>query len=445
MNFPGQGMYRYRSAPIAVYSRFSAFLWGGFSSVTLRVVLRLIAPVHICLLAQMLFAGAVPGQPVPDARQTLSAAEQRALFSGFNGIASTAAIYTVTDIAIDERAENAADARQRAISRARQMAFAQLVRRLSLDDDIANLPYDLTDREIAQLVTGFEVAREKSSVTRYLADFTVRFDPDAIRALLRRNNVRFSETAAAPLIIVPLADIDGTRLLWEPGNRWRDALVSAIAEEPMALQGLRPLRLPRGDVADQMALDIGDVLLSDGARLAEFSHNYAGLDVLVARAGLTRDPANGEIRLQVVAQPYSPREQNMQTDLATIEFAVPQSQDIELLFDRAARQLVDRLQQDWKRRTRIEFGELGRITLNARTQSLAQWHALRRQLESIYRVREIQLLALSVQFAQLSVQYHGDIAQLQFELAQRDLNLQQYDNYWFLSPRRPERSAPPRQ
>lgn len=412
---------------------------------TIRVFLRLIVPVSVWVLAQMLFAGPVPAQPAPNARQALSEAEQRVLFSDFNGIASTAAIYTVTDIAIDERADNATDARQRAISRARQMAFAQLVRRLSLDADIANLPYDLTDSEIAQLVAGFEVASEKSSVTRYLADFTVRFDPDAIRALLRRNKVRFSETAAAPLMIVPLADIDGTRLLWEPGNRWRDALVSAIAEEPMALQGLRPLRLPRGDMADQMALDIGDALLSDGARLAEFSRNYVGLDVLIARAGLTRDPANGEIRLQVAAQSYSPREQDIQTDLAAIEFTVPQSQDIELLFDRAARQLVDRLQQDWKQRTRIEFGELGRITLNVRTQSLAQWYALRRQLESIYRVREIQLLALSVQFAQMSVQYHGDIAQLQFELAQRDLNLQQYDNYWFLSPRQSELPAQPQQ
>ena len=438
-------MCRYRSEPIAAYSRFSAFLWDGFSSVTIRVVLRLIASVYVCLLAQILFAGVAPGQPVPPAGQALSVAEQRVLFSGFNGIASTAAIYTVADIAIDERADNATDARQRAISRARQMAFAQLVRRLSLDDDIANLPYDLTDQEIAQLVAGFEVAKEKSSVTRYLADFTVRFDPDAIRALLRRNNVRFSETAAAPLIIVPLADIDGTRLLWEPGNRWRDALVSAIAEEPMALQGLRPLRLPRGDVADQMALDIGDALLADGARLAELSRIYAGLDVLIARAALTRDPVNSEIHLQVVAQPYSPHEQNSQTELAAIEFTVPQSQDIELLFDRAARQLVNRLQQDWKQRTRIEFGELGRITLNVRTQSLAQWYRLRRQLESIYRVREIQLLALSVQFAQMSVQYHGDIAQLQFELAQRDLNLQQYDNYWFLSPRQPALPAQPQQ
>ncbi|HAM47332.1 MAG TPA: hypothetical protein DCZ07_01095, partial [Alphaproteobacteria bacterium] len=120
------------------------------------------------------------------------------------------------------------------------------------------------------------------------------------------------------------------------------------------------------------------------------------------------------------------------------ELVAPQTQDISLLFDRAARQLVDQLQQDWKRRTRIEFGELGRITLNVRTQSLAQWYALRRELESIYRVREVKLLALSVQFAQMSVQYHGDIAQLQFELAQRDLNLQQYDNYWYLSRREPQ-------
>lgn len=431
VTFPGHGIRCYSS------SIFFVSFWDDLSSVTVRVISRLIAPVYICIITQIIFAGVASGQLLPAQGRALSDAEQRAFFSGPEAIASTAAIYTITDIAIDERADNAADARQRAISRARQTAFARLLRRLSLDEDIANLPYDLTDREIAQLVTGFEVANEKSSVTRYLADFTVRFDPDAIRALLRRNKVRFSETAAAPLLIVPFADIDGTRMLWEPGNPWMRAVISAIAEEPMALHGLRPLRLPRGDTADQVALDIEEALRPDAARLAEFSGNYGGLDVLIARAVLARDPVSGETRLQIVTQPYSQRENGMQF-VGAIELVAPQTQDISLLFDRAARQLVDQLQQDWKRRTRIEFGELGRITLNVRTQSLAQWYALRRELESIYRVREVKLRALSVQFAQMSVQYHGDIAQLQFELAQRDLNLQQYDNYWYLSRREPQ-------
>lgn len=432
VKFPGHEIHWYSS------SIFFVFSWDDFSSVTVRVILRLIAPVYICIITQIVFAGVALGQLLPAEGRALSDAEQRVLFSGPEAVASTAMIYTIANIAIDERADSAADARQRAISRARQTGFARLLRRLSLDEDIANLPYDLTDRDIAQLVTGFEVVNEKSSVTRYLADFTVRFDPDAIRALLRRNNVRFSETAAAPLLIVPFADIDGTRMLWEPGNPWRRAVISAIAEEPMALHGLRPLRLPRGDSADQMALDIGEALRLDEARLAEFSNNYGGSDVLIARAVLARDPVSGETRLQIVMQPYSLREKAVQLDLDAIELAAPQTQHLELLFDRAARQLVDQLQQDWKRRTRIEFGELGRITLNVRTQSLAQWAALRRELESIYRVREVKLLALSVQFAQMSVQYHGDIAQLQFELAQRDLNLQQYDNYWFLDPREPQ-------
>ena len=55
---------------------------------------------------------------------------------------------------------------------------------------------------VNEVVQGFEVAHERRSGVRYLADFTVHFQPDAVRQMLRQAGVGFVETPSKPVIVL---------------------------------------------------------------------------------------------------------------------------------------------------------------------------------------------------------------------------------------------------
>ncbi|MEQ1890167.1 MAG: DUF2066 domain-containing protein, partial [Alphaproteobacteria bacterium] len=161
-------------------------------------------------------------------------------------------VYTVRNVAVDEKDNTASAAREIALRAARRMAFGRLARRIVLPQDLTRLPLP-SDDALANLVTDFEVAGEKTSGQRYMASLTLRFDPDNVRALLRRSNVRHSETGARAVLVIPVYDGLPGRLLWE-ANGWRDGLSAAITQTGAADDRLAPLMMPLGDFEDVSAV-----------------------------------------------------------------------------------------------------------------------------------------------------------------------------------------------
>mgnify|MGYP003979443031 FL=1 len=134
----------------------------------------------------------------------------------------SADIFTVQGLAVDVTAESAVAARRQAMREGQRQALNILLRRITLRTDHLSLP-DPSDDAITQIVATVEVAKEKTSTIRYLAELTVRFRRNAVRGLLRGVGISFSETRAKPILVLPIFEKGAVLSLFEAGNVWRGA------------------------------------------------------------------------------------------------------------------------------------------------------------------------------------------------------------------------------
>ena len=86
-------------------------------------------------------------------------------------------------VKVDARADTAAKARETARLDGQRRALAAIAERLSGGEAPAKLP-KLDDKAITDLVASFEVANERMSAVRYVADYTFHFRPAETRRVL---------------------------------------------------------------------------------------------------------------------------------------------------------------------------------------------------------------------------------------------------------------------
>ena len=153
---------------------------------------------------------------------TLGLALQGVLPGGGGGAWAQAdgRIFTVRDVAVDETAATAAEARQVALAVGQRRAFRRLIDRLVPEDQQGLVPA-LDPNLLQYYVRDFSVADERTSAVRYLADLTFRFNADEVRRLLRSNSVAFAETRGNPVVVLPVFRAgDGEAVLWVEANPW---------------------------------------------------------------------------------------------------------------------------------------------------------------------------------------------------------------------------------
>ena len=336
------------------------------------------------------------------------------------------ALFTVSPVPVDVTAASAAAARDQAIVEGESHAFDMLMQRLTLRADRSRLPKVGPD-QLNQLVQGFEVAHERRSSVRYLADFTVYFRADAVRQMLRDAGIGFAETVSKPVVVLPVLH-DGDRIaLWEDPNPWRDAWASATIPP-----GLVPLERPLGDLADVQAIDADAASKGDDDRLQAISQRYGNADVLVTQATLKTDGAQHE--LDVTTTRYSPGLPGTEQTWVTSTVANAGESDADMTA-RAVLDIAAQVEDAWKAANILDFGHSGTLVARVPAPTLQDWVAVRDRLAAIPAVRGSRLVSLDRHEATIEIRYVGDPDQLRVALAQRDLELSGSDPDWVLQRR----------
>jgi len=128
----------------------------------------------IVLLATVALTSAVYAAPVP--QPAVEAADQ----------------FSVIGIKVDGTAESPRAARELAMTQGRPLAWSMLFRRFT-GEPIWGTEPQLAERELLGLILSSDAGNERRNTTRYLADVTFHFNPEAVRQLLRRSNIVFTE------------------------------------------------------------------------------------------------------------------------------------------------------------------------------------------------------------------------------------------------------------
>lgn len=336
--------------------------------------------------------------------------------------------YTVSGVQVDITADSAARAREKAFVEVPRTAWQRLIERLVPVTDQGKVPR-LSASELDALVHDVIVEQEKSSPVRYIASFTVRFKPDAVRGALDSVGVPVVEARHAPLVVLPVYVGEHNAVLWDDPNPWRDAWARRPSE------GLVPFLVPLGELADVMAVNVDQATVRDPAALNAIARRHGTADVLVAVATLSPGGAGVKV-VEVETHGFGPGVPAGSTHQIT---GKPGESDA-ALFARAVAAVAGGLAESYKQKV-VTHGPAAALTPPAavvapdavpdaapsgETQLTAlvplsgmqDWLGVRQRLATLPQVRNIEIVSLSRNEAALILHYVGEPAALQASLEQ---------------------------
>ena len=99
--------------------------------------------------------------------------------------------------------ESAQTARDAAMAQGRPQAWTRIYRRLTPQAMWGTPAAPQRCTICSVVIRSFEVAGERRSTTRYLADVTFHFNPVAVRQILRQSGISFTEARSRPALVIP--------------------------------------------------------------------------------------------------------------------------------------------------------------------------------------------------------------------------------------------------
>ncbi|HUC09910.1 MAG TPA: DUF2066 domain-containing protein [Stellaceae bacterium] len=331
--------------------------------------------------------------------------------------------YSAT-VKVDATADSAAAARTIARTDGQRRALDDVIVQLSGSTDLSKLP-KLDDGTITDMVASFEVANEKMSTVRYLADYTFHFRPAKIRALMRSADIAMAAPPSKPVVVVPVYRDGDQVVLWDDPNPWRDAWGRVAAPS-----GPTKLAVPMGGVGDLTAIDAEQARAGDPQALSEIAQRNDAEGALVAVATTRRDGdrlagLDITIKRYHAGQPADSRSESIDTH--------PGESDSDF-FTRAVEQVVADIEHGGPPAADKAVDKVASLDATIPISSLGDWIELRRRLAAVPGIHAVDLLSLSRHEAKVVIRFVGDPEKLKVNLAEADLDLGGADPDWRLVP-----------
>ena len=198
---------------------------------------------------------------------------------------------------------------------------------------------------------------------------------------------------------------------------------------PAWRDGLVPLIVPAGDLADINDIGAEQAVRGDKERLAAISARYGAGDALLAVARLATDLKTNQPVLSVTVSRLGTGASEQ--TLVQSFWAQPKG-GVEGLLETAAAEVAAEIEESWKMNNLLRFDIEGGLVMTVPLASLGDWIEVRRRLASVAFVKRSDLVSLSRGEAQVRLLYLGDKGQLTLALAQRDLKLYRGPVSWVL-------------
>jgi Uncharacterized protein conserved in bacteria (DUF2066) len=347
-------------------------------------------------------------------------------------------------VRVDATADSAAAARDLARIDGQRKALAVVIDGLSGSPDSAKLP-KLDDKAITDMVESFEVANERMSAVRYIADYTFHFRPSKVRRLVHvvdnasvetvnkppseaASKPAVPESVPKPIVVLPVYQDGGRIVLWDDPNPWREAWGQRSPET----SGNIRLTIPLGDAGDLAAIDADRATEGKPEALTAIAQRNGGSETIVALATARRegDHISG---LELSIKRYqSGRLADTQSTTLDAHSDESEGDLLKRVADAAASEIVA------KRNANLHTDQQATLSAAVPISSLGDWIQVRDRLASVPTVRKVDLLSLTRQEARIQLRYVGSSDQLRSSLAEVDLDLGGGDPVWHL-----QRSAPP--
>jgi Uncharacterized protein conserved in bacteria (DUF2066) len=328
-------------------------------------------------------------------------------------------VFTVANYPVEARADNAVAAKERALADGQQAAFRSLLKRLVSVTAYSRIK-PLAGVRAADLVEGVRVRSERNSTTDYIANLDFSFQSKAVRDLLRREGIPFTDEQAPALTLVALWRAGGgpprEQAAWT--NVWK-GLDLEHALTPVKLQALKKEITPAA---------IEALASGDGTAIRAFVAAY-GEHVIIAVA--ERDTAASRLNVTLSGRDAVGAftlKRGYRVDAADPGYASELAAVISLGI----------LEGRWKAvRSRggaaaAASGDVD-LLIAVEFRGMSEWQDISRRLGATPGVEELEVAGLSARGARVTLRYAGGAERLMEALARQGLSLRNAGGNWVLS------------
>jgi hypothetical protein len=341
-----------------------------------------------------------------------------ALADGPARAAGTDAVFTVGNYPVEARAENAVAAKERALAEGQQAAFRSLLRRLV---PVTQYPRvrRLAPVKAGDLIEGYKVRSERNSSTEYIASLDFAFQPKAVRDLLRRESIPFTDEQAPALTLVAV---------WRAGGSVKDEPTWSASWKGLDLEhALTPVTLQalKKDISPDV---IAALAGGDGGAIRPLAAAYRSELVVVAMA--ERDSAAKRLNVTLAGRDAVGAfnlKRTYRLDAADPNYAA----------ELAAVVSLGVLEGRWKS-IKTERGGAGAMAgggdllIAVEFRGMAEWQDISRRLGGTPGVAELDVAGLSARGARVTLRYDQGPEHLADALAQQGLSLRNVGGGWVL-------------
>ena len=301
--------------------------------------------------------------------------------------------FTIIGVHVDATAASSTAARDAALAQGRPAAWTKLYRSLAPQASWSKQP-QLNDFQLQHIIRSFEVANERRSNTRYIADVTYVFSPSEVRKLLRGAGAPMADSGSKPALIIPL--VGGH---YDPNGAW------ARAWSDPAVGGLMPMVFPRGEPGDNALISRGNFGALTWDSVAALAKRYDATEVVIAEAS-----ANGQqARLTELWAPVG----------RTVDSIAVARPDFKLTALTAARKLAE----SWRSRSAVDTSAKLRLLADVEFSSPTDWARIRARLALVKMVTSYEVNGLSAREARVRIVHYGRAEQLAAALSAQQLEL----------------------
>ncbi len=323
--------------------------------------------------------------------------------------------YRVRDVQVEATAQDAVAARELAIEQGQRQALEQLLERLTAD---GNAPPDVGQLPLEDLVSSLEVLDETVGPTSYAATLEVAFNRAAVEKALDQRGIAYADTAAEPVVVVPLWQTGSGLRLWGSDNAWKAAWDRALDQD-----GLVPFVLPLGDLQDLALLNPDQAARGDRAALAALAERYDTDAAVVARLEGSGEPGSP---LEVTARRYG--DATGQPYRAVVRRGP--DEPLASSLERAVAELQAAFDARFRERRAVERAPSQRLVVTTAVGGLDSWGRVMRLLDGLPEVERAEVRRFSQAEATLELRVAGGRERLEQSLDRQG---------WRLSAREDER------
>jgi Uncharacterized protein conserved in bacteria (DUF2066) len=334
-------------------------------------------------------------------------------------------------VKVDATADSVAAARELARIDGQRRALVLVIDRLSGSTDSAKLP-KLDDNAVTDMVESFEVANERMSAVRYLADYTFHFRPSKVRRLVRfadsapaaaNSRPAVDEGGSKPVIVLPVYKDSARTVLWDDPNAWRQAWGQRSAGS-----GIIHLTVPLGDASDLAIIDAGGAEAGNADALTAIAQRNGGDEAIVALATARRE-GDKIVGLDLSIKRY--RSGHLADTRETTLDADP-GESADDFLKRAADTIAREIASSSKKSPGPSSDQQASLGAIVPIGNISEWVRVRERLASVPAIRKVDLLSLNRHEAKIQIKYVGSSEQLRSSLAEVDLGLDGTDPIWRL-------------